>query len=204
MTVNPYGNNGTGDAIIQTDWNNQPRLDTMPGFVVGEYSVTEAMIGLAVADATSLGGGGSGMSLSVADVTTAVNNSSVTTSLSSIDTLSADIVTNTQDIEDLLAELRDATLAVDANALVDFNSLATGVASSVKPFNASTVEVYLENKSTSDNVYIRNNGVPTTLLSITLRPGDSYIFSGYESTQEIQAITDGSNVNLYIKVTNAV
>jgi len=154
--------------------------------------------------------------ITVEDITAAVNAAAITLSGDNIDMSNADIVVNTQDIEDLLAEIltvetSNEAVTVETSSELsiisgtasaskeDFNIVVNGTSSVIVPADTDTIEVYIENKGSEDPAYIRDVGVATPDLSQTLFPGDSITLRGINSQTDIHAITDGSDVNLYVK-----
>ena len=147
-----------------------------------DYGNTEARLALAIADAAGGVGGGGTNSATIA---------------SGIDA--------SVDVSAILAELQAINANANAATIVDGSFTATSTAQIASAANADTLELFVQNKSLAPDelVYIRNNGTATAVLSITLFPGDSHTFAGLEAQQALSVITNGNNIDVYIKRTNA-
>ena len=90
----------------------------------------------------------------------------------------------------------------NADTIVDIAFTANATNQIASAANTDTIELYIQNKSLTDNVYIRNNGAASLDLSIMLFPGGSHTYTGIEAQKALNAITSGPDVNIYIKRTN--
>ena len=179
-----------------------------------DYGNTEARLALAIADAADVVGGGGGTSSATiaSGIDASVDVSAILTELQAINA-------NTDEIEVKLDagnisidnvdintdELESILKGTDAATIVDVSFTATSTAQIASAANPDTLELFVQNKSLNPNeiVYIRNNGTATAALSITLFPGDSHTFAGLEAQQALSVITNGNNINVYVKRTNA-
>lgn len=176
------------------------------------YGSKEARLAVAIADA---GGGSSGGGSGTSATTIAAGIDQ------SIDI--SEIIANTQALEDKIGnELNEVAVSslnnagtvlgrlrgvqrrlegLDAQVINDFNFIATAVNEVASAADINCTELYVQNKSDTDIVYIRNNGEATPELSITLFPGGSHVFTGFEAQQALNAISS-VDVLIYIKRTN--
>lgn len=202
------------DQQLATDKESNTNFIALPGFLIGNYGDKEARMALAFGDAVTIsGGGGTSAATIAAGIDLSVDIDTMLATLADIETNTdtaglASGIDASSDIDSILAALNQIEQNTQSGpgpiptAIVDVVFTASGVNQVASAANAATSEIFIQNKSSTDNVYIRNNGVATPSLSITLFPGANFIFSGFEAKQAINAITDGTNVDLYIKRTN--
>lgn len=190
------------------------RIQGLTGFVDGDYGNTEARFALALQDA-GIGGGGGGTS--AATIAQGINDSTdidaLLLDLASIETavlnMDVDLGSSVSPVGEVsvIGQLRDINNKVagtDATTFVEASGTATDVSAVASAANANSVELTIQNKETSDFLYVRLGSVASTTNSYTVPPLGVLSFDGLLAQQSLNVIADtGLTADYYsVRVNN--
>ena len=160
MTITNQGD--LVNTVVSDDWNSSSRLNSLPGFLDGTYSKKDAALALAISDASV----STGSTLTVAGITQAIEDATITLGIDNLELSNSEIVVNTQDIENLLSTTNSLLDSIDiaqqqfsvGDGSTDISTLRTTLANDDLSALTTPLGNIANNTDTLENTLLLVNG----------------------------------------------